>query len=46
MLSKVTGRLVQGPCSFTKVGVRRKIQAAVGKYDNLLAMIKKQRPFV
>ena len=36
---KVTEHLIQGPC-VTSEDVRRKIQAAIGKYDELLTLVK------
>ena len=44
MLAKVAEHLVQGPCH--KQGFRRKIQAAIGEYDELLALIKKPKQVI
>ena len=42
MLPKVTEHLIQGPC-VTNEHVPRKIQAATGRYDELLTLIKKRK---
>ena len=40
MLAKIAEHLLQGPCH--KQGIRKRIQAAIGEYDELVALKPKQ----